>query len=176
VATTRWDQRRQATAPRRAVGDPRGAPGWIGFAEPILDATIGANGDAVGGDDRPQDVAREAFEPGAVGGVDRGIGVERKSIDDGRTPARRGRDGCARARVGRQGQLRGLRTCLVERVGFVVVAGIPFVATFQQALDSTDDPHRDGKDVVVGRWWERMKRHGAVGMLLPHGFGNRITV
>ncbi len=41
------------------------------------------NGDAVGGDDGPQDIASEALEPGAVGGVDGGVGVERTSIDDG---------------------------------------------------------------------------------------------
>ncbi len=38
-----------------------------------------APGHAVGGDDGPQDIASEALEPAAVGGV----GVERKSIDDG---------------------------------------------------------------------------------------------
>ncbi len=82
VATTRWDQRRQATAPRRAVGDPRGATGWIGFAEPVLDATIGTNRDAVGRDDRPQDVAREAFESGPVGGVEVAMDVRELGSDD----------------------------------------------------------------------------------------------
>lgn len=60
---------------------------------------------------------------------------------------------------------------LVERTGLVVGAGIAVVATFEQALDPTGDRLRDGEDIVVGQWWERMKRHRVVDVLLPHALG-----
>lgn len=108
VSAPRRQEGCEAPAPGRAVGDPRGATGRIGLAELVLDAPAGSNRHAVGGDDGPQDIAREALEPAAVGGVDRGVGVERESIDDGGAPSchhRRAGNASAWLRRQRQGKV-----------------------------------------------------------------------
>ena len=75
-------------------------------------------------------------------------------------------DRCPAAQSVRGSFSQRLGARLVEGVG-VVVTGVMFVTTLEQARDAANDAHRDGKDIVVGGWRERMKRDRAVGAFLP---------
>ena len=89
VTSARRDQGREPTAPGGTVGDPRGAAGGVCAAEVILDAAIGTQGQAVGGDQRPEHVADEPLERGAI------TRVERTRPDvDGSRPELTDRDDC----------------------------------------------------------------------------------
>ena len=48
----------------------------------VLDATIGTRGQALGRDQRSEQVANEPLERGTVGGVHRGVGMEREAVDE----------------------------------------------------------------------------------------------
>ena len=88
--TSAWrDQGREPTAPGRTVGDPRGAAGGLGSSEVVLDAAIGTQGQAVGRDQRPEHVADESLERGAITRVDDGVGMEGEAIDERCAAARR---------------------------------------------------------------------------------------
>ena len=93
-------------------------PGRIGTPEVVLDAAIGPRGQAVGRDQRPEQVANEPLERGPVAGIDGGVGMEREAIEEGAAAARRG--GARRGLGQRHRQLHGFGLGVRERVGLVV--------------------------------------------------------
>lgn len=150
MASAGRDQRGEPAAPGGTVGDQRGTTRRIGSAEQILDASIGTLGQPVRGDHRPQHVASEPLERGAVGGIDGRVGVKRESVDDRGAMSDRRLDALGPRVRQRHRKLHRLGLRLGELID-LVVDGRVGVATREQPRGPANDANGEHGDVLVSR-------------------------